>query len=108
MTNHGLSKSQLEIIKNILVPFSQKISRVALFGSRATGLYRPNSDIDLVLYGDIEEKTVDCIWTHFAESSLPVKVDVLAYNLLTYAPLKMHIDNVNRPIFFHKDFQKHL
>ncbi len=41
MSNHGLSAKQLNTLRSILLPFSEKIDRVGLFGSRATGLYRP-------------------------------------------------------------------
>jgi len=103
MNNHGLNKEQLNIIKEILRPYAQDIEKVGLFGSRATGKYRPNSDIDMVLYGDIDEKTLDHIWTLFEESLLPVKLDVAAYNLIDYPPLKAHIDEVMKVLFTHKE-----
>lgn len=99
MKQHGLSDEQLKIIKDILVPFAEDIDCAGLFGSRATGKYRPNSDIDLVLYGTLDEKTVDRISTLFNESTLPVKVDVQAYDLITYTPLKAHIDAVMLLLF---------
>lgn len=62
MTNkandHGLSERQVELLKAILQPYASKIERADLFGSRATGQYRPSSDIDLVLYGDISQAKV--------------------------------------------------
>ena len=73
MFNHGLSKKQLDILRSILVLFSEKIDYVGLFGSRATGRYRPNSDIDLVIYGPIDEKTTDRLFTLLNDSNLPVK-----------------------------------
>ncbi|MDR0330026.1 MAG: hypothetical protein LBH99_05185 [Rickettsia sp.] len=39
ISNHGLSKEQLNILRNILLPFSKQIERVGLFGSRATGFF---------------------------------------------------------------------
>ncbi len=101
--NHGLSHGHLEIIKKILKPWAHQINRVALFGSRATGKYRDNSDIDLVLYSNADDpldtKIMDRIWTLFNESSLPYKVDINAYELITYPPFKHHIDEVNRVLF---------
>jgi predicted nucleotidyltransferase len=92
--DHGLSDKQLEIIKNVLVPFKDVIKSVGLFGSRATGKYRSNSDIDIVLYGALDEQTADRIFTLINDSNLPVKVDVQVYHLITYLPLKTHIDSI--------------
>ena len=94
MSSHGLTPEQLEIVRGILRPFRSHIERVGLFGSRATGTYRDNSDIDMVLYGDVDEAMVDHIWTLFDASDLPVAVDVSAYQLVDYPPLKAHIDQV--------------
>ncbi len=106
MNNHGLNKEQLDIIKKILCPYAKNIEKVGLFGSRATGKYRSNSDIDMVLYGDLDEKTLDRIWTLFEESLLPVKVDVSAYNLIDYPPLKAHIDEVMKVLFTREELQE--
>lgn len=100
--NHGLSTQQLQIIRKILQPFAQKIECVGLFGSRATGLYRPNSDIDIVIYGSLDENAINRIFTLLNDSNLPMTVDVQAYNLITYQSLKEHIDN-NMLLLFTQD-----
>jgi predicted nucleotidyltransferase len=97
--NHGLSPTMLRTIHEVLKPYSAEIERVGLFGSRATGTYRDNSDIDLVLYGTFNEATLNRIVTLFKESTLPVTVDVVAYHLITHAPLREHIDRVVRTLF---------
>ena len=97
--DHGLSTMHLETIKRILAPYSRRIDRVALFGSRAAGNFRHNSDIDLVLYGDLEEEWVDRLWTLFYESNLPFSVDVKGYDLIQYRPLKRQIDQVGKLLF---------
>ncbi len=98
MTVHGLSDDHAEIIRNVLQPFATQIDRVGLFGSRATGTHRPDSDIDLILYGALQEADVARIITRFSESLLPFTVDVHAYHLISYPPLKAHIDAVMRPL----------
>ena len=103
MLNHGLNKEQLSTIKNILKPWAGQIECVALFGSRATGKYRDNSDIDLVLYGNIDEKTIDRLWTLFHDSDLPYKVDVAAYHLVDYSPFKRHMDEVKQILFTQRE-----
>ena len=76
---------------------------VGLFGSRATGTARPNSDVDLVVYGDIGQPVVDRLWTLFDESGLARTVDVVAYDLIEHPPLKAHIDAVMVPLFSRAD-----
>ena len=103
MNDNGLSDEQLNIIKGVLLPFAENIESVGLFGSRAIGKYRSNSDIDMVIYGNLSEKTADRIATLFTDSSLPVKVDVISYNHIAYPPLKVHIDSVVKSLFNHED-----
>ncbi len=86
-------------IKRILAPYADVITRVDLFGSRATGTCRPDSDIDLVLHGQLDERTVDRLWTLSHESNLPVAVDVMSHELTTYQPLGEHMDEVRQRLF---------
>ncbi|MDR1165158.1 MAG: nucleotidyltransferase domain-containing protein [Deltaproteobacteria bacterium] len=101
--DYGLTSVQLGLVKEILSTFAAHIDRVALFGSRAQGAYRPYSDIDLALYGPIEEKEVDRLYTLFMESYLPFRVDVLSYGTLNCASLKRHIDLVGVTLFKKED-----
>jgi uncharacterized protein len=95
--SHGLTPEQVGLIMKVLQPYAHQIERVGLFGSRATGRHRPNSDIDLVLYANLDEATVNRLWTDFAESSLALKVDVIWYQQDIYPPLKAHIDTEGVP-----------
>lgn len=104
--NHGLSDRQLAVLKQILALYAEEIASVDLFGSRATGDYRPNSDVDLVLRGSIKEKQIDRLWTLFHESNLPVSVDVKSYELTTYPPLKAHMDKVCKTLFTQQDLKE--
>lgn len=103
IADSGLTLFQQKILKDILKPFVNKIDMVGLFGSRATGKYRENSDIDMVIYGDLKEDDINRLWTLFDTSLLPIKVDVQAYSLITYTPLKKHIDMVMQPLFLKED-----
>ena len=97
--DHGISRRQLDCLRGILSPFAAGIERVVVFGSRASGKYRPDSDIDLALYGSVEEKTVDRLHTLFMDSSLPLKVNILAYALIAHPPLLRHIDAEGKTLF---------
>ena len=97
--DHGLSWRQLACLHSILSPFAAGIERVVVFGSRASGKYRPDSDIDLALYGSVEEKTVDRLHTLFMDSPLPLKVTIQAYAHIAYPPLRRHIDAEGKTLF---------
>ena len=103
--NHGLSDRQLAVLRQILSAYAEEIASVELFGSRATGDFRPNSDVDLVVRGTLKEKQIDRLWTMFHESNLPISVDVKSYELTTYPPLKAHMDKVCKPLFTQQDLQ---
>ena len=100
MRDHGLTHQQLRIIGDTLRPFADKITTVGLFGSRATGTYRDNSDIDLVLYGPLSAADIDRIYTLFEESPLPIKVDVVAFDRISHPLFKQHITTVMQPLVF--------
>ncbi|MEQ1890466.1 MAG: nucleotidyltransferase domain-containing protein [Alphaproteobacteria bacterium] len=103
MPEHRLTALQLQTVRGVLAPYASVIERACLFGSRATGTARPNSDIDLVLYGPLSETVVSRIWTLFDESSLAVKVDVIGYDLIDNPALKSHIDAAGQPLFTQAD-----
>ena len=102
-TVHGLSDYQLDTLRSILSRFANSIELAGLFGSRATGKARPNSDIDLVLYGDVSSEAVDRIWTLCNDSDLAIGVDVSAYELINNPALKAHIDRVMQPLFTNEE-----
>ena len=95
----GLTADHRDLLRDILATSGDRIDRVAVFGSRATGRYRPNSDLDLVLYGSADAAVCDRLWTLFQESPLPFSVDVVSYAAIDSPPLRAHIDAVARPLF---------
>lgn len=101
-SEHGLTTRQMALIRQILAPYADRIERVDLFGSRAKGTQRPNSDVDLVLHGTLSAKDVDRIQALFRESSLPYSVDVKDYARIAYPPLREHIDRMARRLFTHE------
>ena len=75
------------------------IEKASLLGSKATGTYKSYSDIDLELYGNIDEAKADRLWTCFSESLLPYKVDIYIYRHINYPPLKRRIDQQGQILF---------
>ncbi len=105
MADHRLTDQQRRTIRDVLAPYADRIAWVGLFGSRATGAARPNSDVDLVLYGAVDEATCDRIWSAFQSSHLALTVDVVAYDRIDHPPLKDHIDRVVTRLFTQADLR---
>lgn len=93
-----------EEVRRVLCRFADRIERVSVFGSRATGRARVNSDIDLVVYGQLSQGDLDRLWTDFEESRVPVSVDLVRYTEGLSPLLKDHIDRFALPLFTHDDF----
>ncbi len=106
MIDHGLLDEDLETIRDVLADFADEITQVDLFGSRVTGNYRRNSDVDLVVHGSVQDTTIDRLWTLFNESNLPFSVDIASYESMTYRPLKEHVDAVGQRLFTAQEIRK--
>ena len=61
--------------------------------------HRPESDVDLALYGAVDEALANRIAGELDELPLPYTFDVCAYSQLRSQPLREHIDRVGRPLF---------
>lgn len=103
MAAPDLTPRQRDLVQAVLAPFAARIDRVDVFGSRAMGTARPNSDINLAIRGQLSEAEVDRLWTLFDDSYLAVGVDVLAYERVGYPPLRAHIDDHGVPLFTKAD-----
>ena len=94
----GLEDTKIAKIINVLAQFEQ-VKKAAVFGSRATGTYKDNSDIDIVLYDDVDYKTLVRIKQQLEELPLPYFFDVKSYDAITHQPLKEHIDKYAKMIY---------
>ena len=76
-----LDRASLETVKNILRTHAAGME-VRAFGSRVNGTARPYSDLDLVLIGRdaLPLTTLGNLKDAFAESDLPIQVDVIDWN----------------------------
>ncbi len=66
-------------------------------GRRAIGACRPDSDMDLVIPGQLDARTINHQWTLFHESNLPVAVDVMRHGFTTCRPLREQTDAAKPP-----------
>lgn len=94
----GISeKAFLEI--NLIFQKHQSVQSAILFGSRAIGTYKPNSDIDIVLKGDINLSGLFQIQNELDEIMLPVKFDVILDSVINNEQLRDHISRVGKVVF---------
>lgn len=76
----GLTNLQLKCVCNILKKYLADTNvSVAIFGSRAEGKHRPNSDLDLLISEPmpISSATIEKLKEAFEESDLPFSVDLV-------------------------------
>lgn len=86
-----LSTKELDLIKNILAKY-KVIEEAYIFGSRAHGDYRPNSDVDLAIKGkDIDIKIINALINEFYDSSSPYTYDIVHIDSLSNKTLKKEI-----------------
>jgi len=96
--NAGLEDKEMNLIKTVFEKHEQ-IEKVYIFGSRAKGNFKPNSDIDLGLVGQCDSLLGEEVAMQLNELPLPYKFDVQIYNKIKNSELKSHIDRVGILIY---------
>jgi uncharacterized protein len=94
----GLAPCVREMIAVVLRRHPQVV-RARLFGSRALGTQRPESDIDIALDGEVDDFLAARIAGELDELALPYDFDVQAYATVRHGALREHIDRIGLPIF---------
>ncbi|MFK8375879.1 nucleotidyltransferase domain-containing protein [Capnocytophaga canimorsus] len=89
----GLEAAVLTSFQNIFEKF-KNIEKVIVYGSRAKGNFRYNSDIDLSIIGEISYDDLLKIELLIDELLLPYKVDLSVFNNIDNSELKAHIERV--------------
>ena len=98
----GLDDETIKLIQNLFSEI-ESIEMVKIFGSRAKGNYKPASDIDFAIFGEIDSKGLRHIACELDELSTPYKFDILNYNEIENQALKESIDNYCK-IFYKKSY----
>lgn len=81
-----LQKEALDITTAILRKHLPSSCKVWIFGSRAKGLARRFSDLDLAIDANqtpLPQKTMALLLDDFEESDLPYKVDIIDWNCIS-------------------------
>lgn len=94
----GLSENEQNAIIEVFRRHSD-IDRVTLFGSRAKGTARSNSDIDLAVYGITDDLKIEELAIELEELPMPYKFDVKAFENIRHIPLREHIERVGMVIY---------
>ncbi|MBI3800667.1 MAG: nucleotidyltransferase domain-containing protein [Deltaproteobacteria bacterium] len=98
MKDIGLTPHEIDLIREVFRRFPA-IREVALYGSRAKGTYRPESDIDLALVGVDDDVQAEAVADELDELPLPYRFDVKAYGGIKYGPLREHIGRVGISLY---------
>lgn len=92
-TDFGLPERTLDDMRRFIRGWPE-IERVKIYGSRAMGTHRDNSDIDVCVFGkDIDFPLLKRIQNGFESLPSPYKFDVTLYEKIEHKPLKEHIDD---------------
>ena len=95
--NIGLSDKHIALIIGALKDCG--VQRAVVFGSRAKGNWRENSDIDIAVFGDVHLPKLSA---RLDELPMPYKFDVVDYETISHQPLREHIDRVGVEMFSSK------
>lgn len=88
---YGLTKKTIDSIHELFLDYPA-IEKVVLYGSRATGNYRPGSDIDLTLMGkQLTYAQLSQIETKLEELMLPYSIDLSLFHHIDNQDLIEHI-----------------
>ena len=97
--NYGFSLSEFLSMIHLFTLYPE-VESVKIFGSRALGNYKPQSDIDLCLMGNINLELLSKIKTHFSEKmKLPYSFDVVVYHQITDEAFQTHINSFGKIIY---------
>ncbi len=99
---------EVKVIENIISVLEQhpKVDKAFVFGSRAKGNYRPDSDIDIAIKGNgITSDDIIAISVAIETKGITHKFDLIDYNSIKEPALKEHIDRVG--IEFYSRWKEH-
>lgn len=97
----GLSVSDCAGLKGVFAQYPG-IQEVILYGSRAKGNFRSNSDIDLTIFGDLDWQTFTQLESELDDLLLPYKIDLSLFAHLENTQLIEHIQRVGK-VFYSRE-----
>lgn len=98
MSGLGLTEREENLIRRVLERHPE-VFGAKIFGSRAKGIARPNSDVDLALWGNLSRPLLATIAGELDELPLPYFFDIQDQGEIRHAPLRDHIERVGKVIY---------
>lgn len=97
----GLSVENIDRIRKVFVRYPE-VEKVIIYGSRAKGNYKHNSDIDFTLVGKLLNLDLQFqIDTALDDLLLPYSMDISIYHQISNSDLISHIKRVGK-VFYEK------
>lgn len=93
-----LSPTVMAKLSRIFATYPE-LTEVRLFGSRATGKAKAYSDIDLATHGIVDDSRLGRLALDLEDLDIPQTCDLKAYESISSAPLKRHIDTFGMIIY---------
>lgn len=87
----GLTDAESDLITQTLRAHPE-VDRAVVFGSRAKGTYTPASDVDIALWGTVDDMRAQSIAGELEELPLPYRFDVIAFARIRSDALRDHIE----------------
>ena len=95
----GLKEITITAIQSVFKKYPE-IEQALLYGSRAKGVYKPGSDIDLTLKGEsIDLSVMNQIGLTLDDLLLPYTFDLSVYSHIRNKDLLEHIDRVGIELY---------
>ncbi len=95
---YGLKQDQLKKISDTLKS-NKKIKRALIFGSRAKGINKEGSDIDICVEAEgLSLSELNSIRINLDELMLPYKIDLIDINSVSNSDIREHIMRVGKEI----------
>jgi len=98
MNAFGLSPHEIDALQAVFRKYSD-IQCVLVFGSRAKGTFRKESDIDLAVSGITDELRIEALANELDELPLPYLFDVKSLDNIRNPALRDHVERVGRAIY---------
>lgn len=94
-----LTAKQRHDLLSVFGRFAPPVTAVDVFGSRARGDASTGSDVDLIVHGDVNLKTVLRIGSALDDSYLSIAADVTAYAMLKDDAFAREVRRAAKPLF---------
>ena len=94
-----LTDVQRETLRSVFRHHTDSIRAVGVYGSRVQGRSRTGSDVDIVVYGEVDGRTLAQIDRDIDASDLSIFWNLTAYADVADARLKDQIDHWVQPLF---------